>query len=52
MKTMSDEQLMTVCGGDDPLSAEITWAYERLQEQERKAADDYKLTFAAQGMAQ
>ncbi len=51
MKTMNDEQLMTVCGGEI-IPADIELAYKLLQEQEKKAADDYKLTFAAQSMAQ
>lgn len=54
MNMMNDEQMMTVNGGG-PLG-EIPWdielAYQMLQEQEKKAADAFKLTFAAQGMAQ
>lgn len=52
MKQIHEAELMAVTGGEDFLPAEIAWAYERLQEQEKKAADEYRLTFAAQGMAQ
>lgn len=48
MNMMNDEQLMAVCGGEDY----VEQAYQLLQEQEKKAADAFKLTFAAQGMAQ
>ncbi len=68
MKTMNDEQLMTVCGGEFPdgsdsptdltgqgsggVTDDILWAYQQLQRQEDALAAKQKFTFAAQGMAQ
>ncbi len=48
MNMMNDDQLVAVCGGENYVEE----AYQLLQEQEKKAADALKLTFAAQEMAQ